>query len=150
MIVAMVVGFILGIVFLTERREKYYTQVDMRSRLSVVFLSFIIMGIIAILSVIPVMTTLRDMFTRHRKANMYGADSIGLALGAAEKYFLIASSTLFCVVFLSVTRMAPFRNLKALVGYWVRHHVDGDKKEILVFVIMSDLDSRGCAGFLFV
>lgn len=65
LMVSLAIAFILGSVFILKRNQSSYDEVGMRSRLSVIFLTFIITGIMAILSVIPVMSKIRDMFYRH-------------------------------------------------------------------------------------
>jgi len=90
LLVSVVISFVLGSSFITNRHPDEFTENDMRSRVSVIFLTFIITGIMAILSVLPVMTGVRDMFYRHRDSGMYDSASMGLALGVAEKYFIIA------------------------------------------------------------
>jgi hypothetical protein len=117
LIVAVVIGFILGSIFVTKRNQETFTENDMRARLSVIFLTFIIMGILAILSVLPVMTKIRDMFYRHRAAGMYGSMSIGWALGVAEKWFIVLISTLFTIVFLGVSGMTD--DISSLIGFFV-------------------------------
>jgi ABC-type multidrug transport system fused ATPase/permease subunit len=116
--VSLVIAFILGSVFIFKRDLEVFTEVDMQARLSVVFISFIITGIMAILSVLPVMTKIRDMYYRHRDAGMYDSYSIGLALGVAEKYFILLSTALFCVVFLSTSGLG--NGVYGLIGFWVR------------------------------
>jgi hypothetical protein len=124
--VSLVIAFVLGSVFITTRRLPQYTETDMRARLSVIFLAFIITGIMAILSVLPVMTKTRDMFYRHRDAGMYDSASIGLALGVAEKYFIILSTALFSVVFLPASGLGYTSGLgngvERLIGFWVSQH----------------------------
>jgi len=116
--VSIVIAFILGSVFLSNYGSNSFTETQMQARLSVIFLSFIITGIMAILSVLPVMTKIRDMFYRHRDAGMYDSASMGLALGVAEKYFILLSTTLFCVVFLATSDLYD-DNFAGLVGFWV-------------------------------
>jgi hypothetical protein len=139
MTVAMLVGFVLGAVFITKRNQLTFTEVSLRARISVVFLSFIIMGIIAMLPVIPVMTRIRDMFYRHRDASMYDAASVAWALGVAEKYFIVLSSTLFCLVFLAVTDMS--NSLGGLIGFWVRWHVDSVRRSITGTQVLNAYNS---------
>jgi hypothetical protein len=115
--VSLLIALILGSVFIFSHDLDVFTEVDMRARLSVVFISFTITGIMAILSVLPVMTKIRDMFYRHRDAGMYDSYSIGLALGVAEKYFILLSTALFCVVFLSSSHLDS--NVLGLIGFWV-------------------------------
>lgn len=116
-IVSLVIAGVLGSVFIFRRNLASYSEVDIQARLSVVFISFIITGIMAILSVLPVMTKIRDMFYRHRDAGMYDSYSMGLALGVAEKGFIVASSALFCLVFLASSGFSD--NVSGLIGFWV-------------------------------
>lgn len=50
LLVSLVIAFVLGSSFITNRNPKFFTENDMRSRVSVIFLSFIITGVMAILS----------------------------------------------------------------------------------------------------
>ena len=92
----------------------------MRAQFAVIFLSFIIIGIMSIFSVLPVMTSIRDMFYSHRAAGMIGSDSVGWALGYSEKGFILFSSTIFTLIFLGVSfggnETTPFEEL---VTFWV-------------------------------
>jgi hypothetical protein len=117
--VAVIIGAILGLVFVTKRNQEIFSENDMRARLSVIFLTFIIMGILAILSVLPVMTMIRDMFYRHRAAGMYDSASIAWALGVAEKWFIILTSALFTLVFLAVSGMTNGNEAQGLIGFFV-------------------------------
>lgn len=119
LLVSLVISFVLGSVFITKRNQQVFTENDMRARLSVVFLTFIIMGILAIFSVLPVMTKIRDMFYRHRAAGMYDSASIGLALGVAEKWFILLTCVLFTLVFLSVSGMTS--DAGDLIQFFVSH-----------------------------
>lgn len=105
MTVSATVAFVLGSLFLSTKSNTVFAEVDIRARLSVIFLSYIITGMLAIFGSIPVMTRLRDMFYRHRTSGMYGSSSIGLALGAAEKPFIVLSTAIFTVIFLVTGRM---------------------------------------------
>ena len=120
MMVSGIVGFILGSLFLWARFDEEFTEADIRARLSVVFLAFIITGMLAIFGSIPVMTKLRDMFYRHRISGMYGSSSIGLALGSAEKPFIIFSTSLFALVFLSTGAFMSegVRFFRGVVAFW--------------------------------
>lgn len=114
--VSATIAFILGSLFLRKRNPDSFTENDMRARFSVIFLSFIITGIMAILGVLPVMTRIRDMFYRHRTTGMYGSTAIGWGLGSAEKPFLIFAAALFSVVFLSVSGYVE--DISRLIGFW--------------------------------
>lgn len=47
---SVVISFVLGASFITNRKPDTFTENDMRSRVSVIFLTFIITGIMSILS----------------------------------------------------------------------------------------------------
>jgi hypothetical protein len=136
--VSLVIAGVLGSVFIFRRNLDYFSETDIHARLSVVFISFIITGIMAILSVLPVMTKIRDMFYRHRDASMYDSYSIGLALGVAEKGFIVFSSALFCLVFLSSSGLSP--DPKNAIAFWVcfmfsidiimQHHACGKRTNL--------------------
>jgi hypothetical protein len=115
--VSLIIAGVLGSVFIFRRDLDVFSEVDIQARLSVVFISFIITGIMAILSVLPVMTKIRDMFYRHRDAGMYDSYSIGLALGVAEKVFIVTASALFCVVFLASSGLS--RDASSAIAFWV-------------------------------
>lgn len=115
--VSAAIAFVLGSVFVTERKAPIMSESDMIARLGVLFLSFIITGIMGILSVIPVMTRIRDMFYRHRDAGMYDSASIGWALASSEKPYIILSTTIFTLVFLGTSGMND-DNYQGLIGYW--------------------------------
>lgn len=115
--VSLIIAGVLGSVFIFRRNLDFFHEVDIHARLSVVFISFIITGIMAILSVLPVMTKIRDMFYRHRDSSMYDSYSIGLALGVAEKGFIVVSSALFCLVFLTSSGLS--QDAKSAIAFWV-------------------------------
>lgn len=114
------IAFILGSMFLWSRFESRYDEKDMRARLSVVFISFIITGMLAIFGSIPVMTKLRDMFYRHRTSGMYGSSSIGLALGAAEKPFIVLATVIFTTIFLATSALMDRdkERVRKVVAFW--------------------------------
>jgi ABC-2 type transporter len=116
--VSLIIAGALGSVFIFRRDLDYFSESDIHARLSVVFTSFIITGIMAIFSVLPVMTKIRDMFYRHRDAGMYDSYSIGLALGVAEKGFIVVSSALFCLVFLAASGLT--NDIRSAIAFWVR------------------------------
>lgn len=102
MLISVVIAFVLGSIFVTNRlvAKDIVTEQQMTGILSLLFISFIIIGVMSINAVLPVMMGLRDSFYRQRAAGMYSHWSFGWALGTAEKYFIVISSALFCVVFL--------------------------------------------------
>eukprot|EP00522_Entomoneis_paludosa_P007380 CAMPEP_0172455684 /NCGR_PEP_ID=MMETSP1065-20121228/12192_1 /TAXON_ID=265537 /ORGANISM="Amphiprora paludosa, Strain CCMP125" /LENGTH=1539 /DNA_ID=CAMNT_0013208153 /DNA_START=180 /DNA_END=4799 /DNA_ORIENTATION=- len=117
MTVSALIAFILGSVFIVKRSQTRYSETDFRARLSVVFLTFIITGIMAILSTIPVMTKIRDMYYRHRASSSYDSLSIGWALGSAEKLFIVLASFIFCVIF-QLTASMNDSIYRGMIGFW--------------------------------
>ena len=85
MAVSLVISFVLGSVFISSRSEESFTESEMRAKFAVIFLSFIIVGILAIISVLPVMTRVRDMYYRHRAAGVVDSFSMAWALGNSGK-----------------------------------------------------------------
>ncbi len=103
-------------VFGRDRKNPIYSEPDIRARISVIFFSNIIIGILAMISVQPVMTRIRNIFYRHRDAGMYDSFSLGVALGFAETFFICASSGLFCIVFISTSGLGY--GIYRYFGYW--------------------------------
>lgn len=87
-LIAMVIALIMGSVFLNNRKPSSFTENEMSGYLSVIFLSFIIIGVLAITSVLPVMLKIRDAFYRHEAAGMLNASSVTLALGVVSQTFV--------------------------------------------------------------
>lgn len=77
-----------------------------QSMLSTIFLSFIIIGVLSITSVLPVMNNIRNMYYRHKAAGMLDGRSVGRALATAEWRFIVISSFLFCLVYLPIIGIA--------------------------------------------
>jgi hypothetical protein len=118
LLVSVIIAFILGSVTVADRNPDVATEADVRAWLSVIFLSFIIIGILSITSVLPVMLKIRDIFYRHRAAGMLDNISLGWALGTAEKWFIVLASFFFCLVFISVSGFTS-RLLKRSIRFWV-------------------------------
>ena len=120
LMVCVAIAFILGSVFVTERNLKVLTEDQVTAYFSITFLSFIIIGILSITSVLPVMLAIRDVFYKQLAAGMIGNDSLGWALGVAEKGFIVLASFLFCLVYLATAGTFPITFLKAF-KFWVRN-----------------------------
>jgi ABC-2 type transporter len=125
LMVSLIVAFMLGSVFVTKRNPQFFTESDMRARVSVIFLTFIITGIMAIFSVLPVMTMIRDLYYRHRDAGMYDSGSMAYALGVAEKGFIILSTAIFTLVFLGTSGIISgtgslLSRVLRCIAFWVR------------------------------
>lgn len=94
---------LLSTMFVPIRQNNVFSEAEIASYLSTIFISFIIIGVLSITSVLPVMLNVRDMFYRHKAAQMLGSSSVGRALATAEKRFIIIASFLFCVIFIPVS-----------------------------------------------
>ena len=117
-VVSSAIAFILGSVFLNHRNPSSYTETQMSSLLSTIFLSFIIVGVLAITAVLPVMQKIRDSFYRHRAAGMMPSRSMALALGTAEKWFIVIQGVLFTLFFLATTGLNDFFGIRKYVGFF--------------------------------
>lgn len=122
MTVAAVIAVIMGSVLIPDRYDEdgVFSETQMRAQFATIFLSFIILGIMSIFSVLPVMLSIRDMFHRHQTAGMLGSGSLAWALGYAEKGFILVSSTIFCVIFLLISFSPTEQTIRGGVGFWVR------------------------------
>jgi hypothetical protein len=116
MVISAVIAFILGSIFITNRRPSIVSEQEMTAIINTIFISFIIVGVLSINSVLPVMLTLRDTFYRQRAAGMLDHSSIALALGFAEKWFIVLSAFLFCVVYLGM--MSLSNKIGANFAFW--------------------------------
>ncbi|VEU39363.1 unnamed protein product [Pseudo-nitzschia multistriata] len=117
LMVCVVIAFILGSVFVTERNLQVLTEDKMRAYFSITFLSFIIVGILSIVSVLPVMLAIRDVFYKQLAAGMIDNDAVGWALGVAEMGFIVLASFLFCLVYLSTAGSFPVTFMRAF-KFW--------------------------------
>jgi ABC-2 type transporter len=122
LLVCIAIAFILGSVFITERELSTLSESDMRAYFSVTFLSFIIIGILSMTSVLPVMLGIRDVFYKQRAAGMVDSASYGWALGAAEKWFIVLASSLFVLVYLATSGTFP-SNIRRSLRYWVSKRI---------------------------
>jgi len=98
LVLSLVLAFLISSVFVTHRPD-IMTETYIIGVFSTIFISFIITGIMAITTVLPVMLTVRDVFYRHRAAGMLDHWSLSWSLASAEKGFILLSSTMYCAVF---------------------------------------------------
>lgn len=52
-------------------------------------------------------TAIRDMYYRHNASGMLGPRSLGISLEMAEWRFIVMTSTLFCLIFISLIGFDP-------------------------------------------
>ncbi len=113
------IAFILGSVFVAERKQEVLTENQVSAYFSITYLSFIIIGIMSIITVLPVMLAIRNVFYKQFAAGMIDNTALGWALGFAEMGFIVLSSLLFSIVYLATARTFPFTFFKAF-KFWVR------------------------------
>jgi hypothetical protein len=101
-LISLLIAFILGSIFITDRKPEKFSEQAITAIINTIFISFIIVGVMSINSVIPVMLALRNNFYRQRAAGMTDHVSLSIALGVAEKWFIVISSFVFCLVFLGI------------------------------------------------
>ena len=115
-LISLGISFILASVFITSRYPSEYTELEMQGRLSIIFLSFIIIGVLSMITVLPTTLSIRDVYYRHNLAGMLEHTSLTLGLGVAEKPFLILMSSLFVIVFYVILGLAL--SLQKLFCFW--------------------------------
>ena len=116
--VSAIIAIIMASVLVRDRGNEVFSETQMRAQFAVIFLSFIIVGIMSIFSVLPVMLGIRDMFYQHRASGMIGSASLGWALGSAEKGFILFSTTLFTLIFLGISYDGS-QELRGRISFWV-------------------------------
>jgi len=99
MLLCIFMGVLLSSVFFSNARPSSFTETAIKSIISTIFISFIIVGVLSITTVMPVMVKIRDVFYRHRAAGMLDHNSLFWALAYAEMKFIISASFLFCICF---------------------------------------------------
>eukprot|EP00581_Thalassiosira_minuscula_P015180 CAMPEP_0183715372 /NCGR_PEP_ID=MMETSP0737-20130205/9619_1 /TAXON_ID=385413 /ORGANISM="Thalassiosira miniscula, Strain CCMP1093" /LENGTH=1519 /DNA_ID=CAMNT_0025944463 /DNA_START=22 /DNA_END=4581 /DNA_ORIENTATION=- len=103
MALSLVIALLLGSIFIPIRSKDVFSEPEIYSLLGTIFISFIIIGVLSVTSVLPVMLSVRDMYYRHKAAGMLNSRSVGRALSSAEKKFIIISCFLFCLVFIPLS-----------------------------------------------
>ncbi|KAL9185143.1 LOW QUALITY PROTEIN: hypothetical protein ACHAXT_002920 [Thalassiosira profunda] len=89
-VLAVAIAFLLGSVFIPIRSAETLLEAEITSMLSTIFISFIIIGVLSITSVMPVMLSIRDMFYRHKQAGMLNARSCSSPPAASSTLLVIA------------------------------------------------------------
>lgn len=145
MLISIIIAFVLGSIFITNRlaTSELITESEMSSVLSTIFISFIIIGVLSMNSVLPVMLELRNNFYRHRAAGMYGHSSLAVALGFAEQGFIVASSALFCVIFMPCVGLR--RSVLRSFAYWYGNYLFvvfyGDCSHFVLLLLLVGVSS---------
>jgi ABC-type multidrug transport system ATPase subunit/ABC-type multidrug transport system permease subunit len=96
-IVAVFLSLLIGSVFVGDPAPSDETQ--MRSRVTTVYLSFLIIAINAMNTVLSFFEAERNMFYRHKSALMYDTPAISTAYTLAEIPFLLGTSLFYTTIF---------------------------------------------------
>jgi len=92
-----ILSLLIGSVFVSDPVPTDDTQ--MRSRMITIFLSFLIVAINGMNTVLPFFEAERNMFYRHKSALMYDTFSVSTAYTLAEIPFLVGTSLLYTTIF---------------------------------------------------
>jgi ABC-type multidrug transport system ATPase subunit/ABC-type multidrug transport system permease subunit len=96
-LISAVLSLLIGSVYLASRVPT--NEPDMNSRVTTIFLSFLMMGITGMNTVLPFFEAERNMFYRHKAALMYTTPAISIAFTAAEIPFLVGTCMLYVTIF---------------------------------------------------
>mmetsp|Transcript_17034 Transcript_17034/g.39117 ORF Transcript_17034/g.39117 Transcript_17034/m.39117 type:complete len:1432 (-) Transcript_17034:3850-8145(-) len=96
-IVAALLSLLIGSVFVSNQVPTDDTQ--MRSRMTTVYLSFLIVAVNGMNTVLSFFEAERNMFYRHKSALMYNTFSVSTAFTLAEIPFLVGTSFLYTTIF---------------------------------------------------
>lgn len=96
-IVAALLSLLIGSVFVGNPAPS--DETEMRSRLTTVYLSFLIIAINGMNTVLSFFEAERNMFYRHKSAMMYDTPAISTAFTLAEIPFLLGTSLLYTTIF---------------------------------------------------
>jgi len=94
---SIVIAVIFGSVF--ANNTDLEDEVDVISRVAVMFITTVFIGVINLMSCLTVICTERDVFYRDQKSNMYTPVAFEVATFLAEIPYMFVATLLFCVPF---------------------------------------------------
>lgn len=95
--ISMALALLIGSVYVNNRVPK--TESDMSSRVTTIYMSFNIIAIFGMNSVLAFFEAERNMYYRHKAALMYDTTAIAIAFTLAEIPFLIGTCLLYTTIF---------------------------------------------------
>ncbi|RHY21908.1 hypothetical protein DYB32_009677, partial [Aphanomyces invadans] len=98
------VALLLGLLF-SAKRLTYTSDVD--SQMGLVFIAPLFMGVIAVITGLPVVDAERMVFFREHSSGMYAALPYSLAVGVVELPYVAFNGTVFVVVFYYLVGLHP-------------------------------------------
>lgn len=104
-IVAALLSLLIGSVFVSDPVPTDETQ--MRSRMTTIYLSFLVCAINGMITVLTFFEAERNMFYRHKSALMYDNKAVAVAFTIAECPFLLGTSLLYTTIFYFLLGFAP-------------------------------------------
>lgn len=94
--VASLLALVFGSVYY---QQDYSTTADCYSRIAVMNISMMFMGIICTMTSLPIMSVERAVYYRERAANMYTAKAYAMSVGVVEIPYLVMISGVFVTIF---------------------------------------------------
>jgi ABC-type multidrug transport system ATPase subunit/ABC-type multidrug transport system permease subunit len=96
-VTSMVLSLLIGSVYVTNRIPT--TEADMNSRVTTIYISFVMVAILGMNTVFPFFELERNMYYRHKSSLMYDTPAISTAYTLAELPFLIGTGFLYTTIF---------------------------------------------------
>jgi ABC-type multidrug transport system ATPase subunit/ABC-type multidrug transport system permease subunit len=96
-ITSVLLSLLIGSVYVSNQVPT--NEADMTSRVTTIFLSYIIIAVNGLNTVLAFFETERNMYYRHRAALMYDTSAISFAFTSAEIPFLIGTCFLYTTIF---------------------------------------------------
>lgn len=100
-----VLSLLIGSVYVSNRVPS--TEADMNSRVTTIYISFIMMAVLGMNTVLPFFELERNMYYRHKSSLMYDTPAISSAYTVAELPFLIGTGLLYTSIFYFMIGFAP-------------------------------------------
>jgi ABC-type multidrug transport system ATPase subunit/ABC-type multidrug transport system permease subunit len=100
-----ILSLLIGSVYLSNRVPS--NEADMNSRVTTIYISFLMMGTLGMNTVLPFFELERNMYYRHKSALMYDTPAISSAYTLAELPFLIGTCFLYTTIFYFMIGFAP-------------------------------------------
>ncbi|KAJ1423367.1 P-loop containing nucleoside triphosphate hydrolase protein, partial [Ochromonadaceae sp. CCMP2298] len=96
----MVVSLVIALIFSSTFADQHYsTEVDVISRVALIYITVLFMGVVGMISVQPVIFAERPAFYREQYSQMYDVKIYTLAATLVELPYLVVSSLVFVVPF---------------------------------------------------
>jgi ABC-type multidrug transport system ATPase subunit len=96
-LVSLVLSFLIGSVYVSDPEPS--TEADMNSRVTTIYISFLMIAVFGMNTVLPFFELERNMYYRHKAALMYKTGAISFAYTLAELPFLFVTCFLYTTIF---------------------------------------------------